>query len=147
MANKNFSLNFDGFLEYADQLDKLGEQYLRKATENALIKSQDYLNQETENAMNNSKFNFNRTGRAKKSLAKIDQMPLEWDGYTAKTFVGVNIAEAPEGFILAVQGTPHQKADRNIYNAMKAKGKYRKQVDQIQMNEFEKVISEAMKNG
>lgn len=145
MSNKNFSLNFDSFLDYARQLDELDEKYLRKATENALTKSQEYLNEKTEQAMQQSKFDFDRTGNAKKSLSEVAQKPLQWDGYTAKVFVGVDISNAPEGLILAITGTPHNKPDKNLYNAMKGKGKYRKEVDKIQMTEFQKVIDEALK--
>ena len=39
MAKAKFGLDFDGFLDYARKLDKLGDTYLKKATDNALNKS------------------------------------------------------------------------------------------------------------
>lgn len=144
MAKKNFALKFDDFLDYAKELDQINEKYLKKAVNNALVKTKDYLNSESLKAMDTSKFDFNRTGESKEALAKIEAMPIEWDGYTAKVFVGVDIAEAPQALILALKGTPHHAADKNLYNAMKGKGKYRKEVDKIQQEEFFKVMQEAL---
>ena len=67
---------------------------------------------------------------------------MEWDGKEAIAKVGADLKVAPELLILAL-GTPHIKADRNLNNAIKVKGKYRKEVSNIQQEEFFKVIKEA----
>jgi len=150
MARQKFSLNFDGFLEYANKVDQLGEGYLKTATENALTKSKDYINSAISQAMDASPYHFNRepgsrsTGRAKKSLEETASMPVEWEGSVAYAYIGTDLKVAPEEIILAM-GTPHIKADINLRNAVKAKGKYGKEASRIQQEEFAKIIEEGMK--
>lgn len=150
MARQKFSLDFQDFLDYAERVDKLGEGYLKKATENALKASKDYINQSIIEAMDSSKYHFNHeegsrsTGRAKKSVEETAQMPVEWEGSVAYAYVGADLKVAPEEIILAM-GDPHLTADTNLKNTIKAKGKYGKEKARIQQEEFEKVIEEAMK--
>lgn len=150
MGKNNFSLNFDGFLDYAKQLDEMGQSYLKQATENALVKSKDYANEQIINAMNSSRFNFSgsgrSTGKAKASVEQVQSKPIEWNGTIAKAYIGADLKVAPETIILAL-GTPHIKGDTNLKNALKVKGKYRKEMSLIQQQEFFKVIEEANKNG
>lgn len=156
MAKNKFSLNFDGFLDYANQLEKLGDQYLKQATENAMTKSKEYANEQIINAMSKSPYQFSQgregssgrkaTGKAKKSVVEVSQKPVEWDGTICTAYVGADLKIAPETLILAL-GTPHIKADTNLKNALKVKGKYRKEMSLIQQQEFLKVIKEASENG
>ena len=153
MGKNKFSLDFDGFLELADQVDRLGEGYLKQATENALRKSTDYINKEVENAMNKSKYSFTAgqggsKGRARASLQKVSQMPIEWEGTKAFAYIGVDLSEATEVIYLMngteLHGNPHVKADTKLKNAIKVKGKVKKKASEIQKEEFTKVIEEAM---
>ena len=154
MGKNKFSLDFDDFLKLADQVDRLGEGYLKQATENALRKSTDYVNQEVENAMNKSKYSFTAgqggsKGRARESLEKVSQMPIKWEGTKAFAYIGVDLSEATEVIFLmngtTLNGTPHIKADIKLKNASKVKGKVKKKASEIQKEEFTKVIEEAMK--
>lgn len=164
MARARLSLDFKGFLDYAEQLDKLGREYLKKAVENSLTKSAEYCNKEVDNALKNSQYAFDKgeqsnrgvggiakptggknrraKGRAVESAKKVASTPLEWEGNTAKIPVGVSWYDAPEVTLLAF-GTPHIKADHNLQNAIKVKGKYRKEASRIQQEEFIKVLKEA----
>lgn len=164
MAKKKFAVDFDGFLELAEQIDNMGEGYLKKATENALIKSKEYANKTIIEAMEKSPYAFNQnqqsnkgvgglakgntgknrraTGKAKKSVNQISEKPVEWVGNEAVAYVGADLEEAPEVLILAL-GTPHIKGDKNLNNALKVKGKYRKEMSKIQQEEFMKVLEEA----
>ena len=151
MAKTNFSLDFDGFLKLAEDVDNLGEGYLKKAVDNAFTASKDYINNAVADAMEQSKYNFNRgqgysLGKAKASLNKISNMPVEWQGTTARAFIGVSMRDALEVQFL-IYGTPHLAADTNLRNAIKVKGKYKKEVSKIQLDEFNKVIEEALNNG
>lgn len=152
MAKNNFSLNFDGFLDLANQIDQMGEGYLKKATDNALSKSKDYANNAIIEAMKNSPYAFEKghkssqsnkpsTGKALKSVEEVDKKPIEWEGTIAKAYIGANLKIAPEAIILAM-GTPHIQADTNLRNALKVKGKYAKEVSKIQQEEFMKVMEE-----
>ena len=164
MSKKNFSLDFENFLEYAERVDKMGEGLLKKATENALNKSKEYANNAILDAMERSPYSFDKgnkskdgvggiakpsggrnrraTGKAKKSVEQTADKPIEWKGNTATAYIGGNLKEAPEILILAL-GTPHIKADKNLNNAIKVKGKHKKEVATIQQQEFIKVIKEA----
>lgn len=154
MGKNKFSLDFDDFLKLADKVDRLGDGYLKKATENALRKSSDYVNQEVENAMNKSKYSFTAgqggsKGRARESLEKVSQMPIKWEGTKAFAYIGVDLSEATEVIFLmngtTLNGNPHIKADTKLKNAIKVKGKVKKKASEIQKEEFTKVIEEAMK--
>lgn len=150
MAKSNFSLNFDGFLDYAKQLGELGGDKLQKAVDNAFTASKDYVNAEVGKAMDASKYNFDgkgySKGKAKRSLSLVEDMPVEWTGTTAKAYIGVHMRDALEvAFIM--YGTPHMKKDKKLYNAIKVKGKIKQKVEEIQKEEFNKVIEEALRNG
>ena len=154
MGKNKFSLDFDDFLKLADQVDRLGEGYLKQATENALRKSTDYVNQEVLNAMNKSKYSFTAgqggsKGRTRASLQKVSQMPIEWEGTKAFSYIGVDLSEATEVIFLmngtTLNGNPHIKADTKLKNAIKVKGKVKKKASEIQKEEFTKVIEEVMK--
>lgn len=148
--NNGFSLNFDGFLDLAREIDNLGEDALKKAVDNALTASKDYVNNEVLKAMDASKYHFDKTnyskGKAKASLVKISNMPVKWTGTTAKAYIGVDLNDALEVAFI-IYGTPHMKKDTKLYNAIKVKGNIKKEVEKIQKEEFNKVIEEALKNG
>ena len=150
MAKKGFSLNFDGFLDLARELDSLGDGYLQKAVDNAFTASKDYVNEEVSKAMDGSRYNFDGTGassgRAKASLQEVAEMPVEWNGTIATANIGVVTKDALEVLFLAY-GTPHIAADTKLLNAIKVKGKVKKEVERIQQEEFNKVIEEALTNG
>lgn len=142
MANK-FSLNFDGFLDLAKKVDALQDGALQKATENALKATDDYVTAEVEKAVASSKYNFARTGKTK---ASIDQdKTVEWQGTKAISKAGFNISHGGLPSVFLMYGTPHIKADTKLKAAAKGTGKHRKVIDQIQAAEFNKVITEAMR--
>lgn len=148
MPKNNFSLNFDGFMDLAREIDSLGEGYLKQAVENAFIKSKEYVNDEIEKAMASSRYNFERgqgysQGRIKASFEEVSKMPIEWDGTVITASIGVKTSDALESIFL-IYGSPNTPKDNKLYNAMKVKGKIKKEVERIQMEEFQKVIQEAM---
>ena len=150
MAKTKFDLNFDGFLELAERIDELGDGYLKEAVENAMQKSKDYANEQILNALDKSPYSFNKgenysRGKTKKSLEEVSKMPLEWDGNVVRGYVGVSYHDAPE-IIFTAYGTPHMKGDNNLKNAIKVKGKYRKEMDKIQQEEFMKVLNKGMED-
>ena len=153
MAKAKFGLEFDGFLELAERIDKMGGDKLKVAVENAMTKSKDYANEMAKDAMNRSFYSFDKgkpnaeghryaTGKAMESLNEVASKPIEWHGNECVAYIGGDLKDAPEVLILAL-GTPKLKADRNLNNAIKVKGKYRKEASRIQQEEFFKVIKEA----
>lgn len=150
MAKNNFSLNFDGCLDLARDISNFGDNYLQKAVDNAFTKSKEYVNNEVSKAMDASRYNFDGTGysqgKAKASLEEVAKMPVEWTGTVAKANVGVRMRDALEVHFI-IHGAPHTPKDTNLYNAIKVKGKVKKEVERIQKEEFNKVIEEALNNG
>lgn len=149
---KGFSLDFGGFLDYAEELDKLGgSDALLNATIKALDESKKYVNNAVKEAMDSSEYNFDGTGyskeEARKSLDEISRIPVMVEGTVVKAYTGVDLAVTPEVIILAVEGAPNRAKDTKLSNAVKVKGKIRKEVDKIQEQIFNEAIKEALNNG
>lgn len=146
MAKKGFSLDFDGFLDLAREIDNMGEGLLHEAVDRAFTASKDFVNDEIEKAMDASKYHFDGTGyskgKTKASLHKIEEMPVEWNGTVATARIGVDLKEAPE-VLFIMNGTPHLAKDTKLHNAVKVKGAIKKEVERIQAEEFSKVLAEA----
>lgn len=146
--NKGFSLDFGEFLTMAEEIDKqYGEQALLNATIKALDASRKHANNMCGKALKESQYNFKKgegysQGNARESLIEISEMPIEVEGTTVKAYAGFDIKKAPEALILAY-GTPHLAKDTKLYNAIKVKGRVKKDIEQIQEN----VFKEALKNG
>ena len=147
MAKNKYGLNFDGFLDYAEQLDELGREYLTKAVVNAMTATKDFANDNIAKAMDESKYNFKGSGhshrRSKESLEDVARMAVEVNGDVVTAYVGADLSNAPESLILAL-GSPNIQPDTRLRNAIKCKGKIGKQIQEIQQMEFMKVIEEAM---
>lgn len=151
MAKNKFMLDFDGFLDYAEDLSNMGNDLLLKATKNALEASAEQANIEIGRAMQQSTYNFEAgqgysQGDARQSLIKVSQMPMEVNGTVVTAYAGVDLSEAPEAIILAKEGTPHRAADKQLANALFIKGKVKTKIEAIQMNEFNKVLREGLNN-
>lgn len=143
--SKKFSLDFDGFLDLAERISEAGgDEALKKATENALRASDEYITPEIEKAMRSSPYNFERTGKTAGTLDK--DYSVEWTGTVAKAKIGFKISEGGLPSLFLAYGTPHIKPDVKLKNAMKGEGKYKKEIAKIQQAEFNKIISEVLKN-
>lgn len=145
MAKNKFDLDFDDFEQLAYDVASLGDEPLKRATEEAMRRGKDEANKRIKQAMESSTYAF--TGdkysrkRAIESLNKVAKMPVEWEGTTCIAYVGVDLKEAPEALILAL-GTPTLYKDNKLNNAIKVKGKNRKAVDSEQISAFNKVLKE-----
>lgn len=141
--NKGFSLDFDGFLDLAEDIDEKwsgSENALIPVVKWALDETKNYVNVEIGKALKDSKYNFTAgvgysQGKARESLIEVSQMPLEVVGNVVTAYAGFDLSKAPEVLILAY-GTPHLAKDKKLYNAIKVKGKVKKQVEQIQKHIF-----------
>lgn len=148
---RGFSLNFDGFLDLAEDISNLSNEVLAKAAVSAVEESRKSVNIAIGKAMRESKYNFEAgqgysQGTARESLIEISQKPTEVNGTVIEAVAGVDLSKAPEVIILA-SGTPHLAKDTKLYNAIKVKGKVRKQIDEIQKNIFNAALEEALSNG
>lgn len=148
MAKAKYSLDFKGFLDAAYDIDQLGgEAALKKATENALVKSGEFARLQMAKAMHGSKdYHFTAgqhysQGGAKKALREASKVGLTWTGSVAEMPVGFDL-EVDADILFAIYGTPHKAPDKNLYRAVKIKGKYKTKVEEIQEQEFSEVLKE-----
>lgn len=146
MSKTQVKMQFAGLTKLAMQIEDLGNEALRKATESALNKSKEYVVAQINQAMDNSPYNFKGTGRshgrARKSLEQVAKMENVVYGNIVECYVGVSWYDAPEATLLAF-GTPHIPADFRLHNALKVKGPIEKEVKRIQKEEFQRIIKEA----
>lgn len=139
--NKGFSLDFKGFLDLAEEIDELGRgDTLLEVVKSTIRYTKDLVNEECEQALNNSKYSFDEgenysQGKARASLEKVKKMPVEVNGTEVTGYAGFDMAEAEEALILAY-GTPHLAKDKALYNAIKVKGRVKKDVEKLQAEIF-----------
>lgn len=139
--NTGFSLDFKGFLDLAEEIDELGKgDMLLEVAKTAIQETKDFVNKECEQALDNSKYSFDKgegysQGKARASLEKVKRMPVEVNGTEVTGYAGFDLAEAEEALILAY-GTPHLAKDKALYNAIKVKGKVKKDVEKLQADIF-----------
>lgn len=148
---RGFSLNFDGFLDLAEDISNLSNDVLAQAAVTAVEESRKSVNIAIGKAMRESKYNFEAgqgysQGTARESLIEISQKPTEVNGTVIEAVAGVDLSKAPEVIILA-SGTPHLAKDTKLYNAIKVKGKVRKEIDALQERIFNAALEEALNNG
>lgn len=154
MAKSKFSIENEGLKQLAKQLEELaGQNGLDRAVENSLTRTREYVTSEVEKAISSSKFNFNRTGKTKKTLIKNSK--VEWNGSTASIKTGFKL-RGEDGVnltsIYLMYGTNPKngkgiKPDSNLKNAAKGQGIHRDKINKIQQEEFSKVIQEIMESG
>lgn len=146
--NKGFSLDFNGFLDLAEDISNISNETLLEATAKALDESRKLVNIEIGKAMKASKYSFKKgekysQGHARKSLIEVAETPIEVSGTEATAFAGFNLENAPEVLALAY-GTPHLAKDTKLYNAIKVKGRVKKQVNELQERIFNEALKEAL---
>lgn len=151
MARQGISVDFAGIFDLQETFKNLGDEVYKQAVLNALGASKDYVNEEILKAMNASPYHFDAgtgysKGDAKKSLTEIEKRDVEIRGDQAIAYAGVSYHDAPELWYIAV-GAPHTPKDENIHNAVRVKGKVLQRVQEIQRDEFNKVIEEALNRG
>ena len=147
---KGFSLDFKGFLDYAEEIDKLGKgDMLLAVVEDTIRYTKDFVNDECEKALNNSKYSFDEgekysQGKARASLEKVKNMPVEVSGTEVTGYAGFDLEDAPEVLPLAY-GTPHLAKDKALYNAIKVKGSVKKKVEKLQSDIFKSALDMLIK--
>ena len=148
--NKGFSLDFKGFLDFAEEIDNLGKDgILLAVVEDTIRYTKDFINSECEQALNNSKYSFDEgekysQGKARASLEKVKKMPVEVNGTEVTGYAGFDLADAPEVLPLAY-GTPHLAKDKALYNAIKVKGSVKKKVEKLQSDIFKSAFDMLIK--
>ena len=142
--NKGFGIDFNGFLDLAEEIDTKwsgSENFLIPVVVEALDATREYVNREIERAMANSKYNFDEgqgysQGDIKRSLEKVKQMPVEVNGTEVTAYAGIDMADQAEEILYLIYGAPTTPKDNKLYNAIKVKGKVKKEVERIQREIF-----------
>lgn len=136
MAKNKIGLNFKGFEEYAERLDKLGGD-IKKATEKALQATHDHITPNLEKDIKR----HHLTGATEKSLAR--DAKVQWTGSTAEIKVGFKIHDGGLPSIFLMYGTPRMKKDQKLYNDIFG-GKTKREVAEIQKKIFMEEIKKIM---
>jgi hypothetical protein len=110
---KKMRLEFTGFEEYAERLDKLGGD-LKKTTEKALNETHKLLTPKVEEAFRKHDVKYSHD--TMKSLKKDAR--VEWDGSVAAIGVGFKISEGGFTSIFIMYGTPRMQPDKKVYNSI-----------------------------
>lgn len=110
---KKLRLEFAGFEEMAERLDKLGGD-LKKTTEKALIETHKLLTPKVEEAFRKHDVKYSHD--TMKSLKKDPK--VEWNGSTAEIGVGFKISEGGFPSIFIMYGTPRMQPDKKVYNSI-----------------------------
>lgn len=128
MANKKLTINFSGFKEMAEELDRIGGD-LKKTTEKAINESAEYITPQLQAAIHPHYF----TGQTEGSL--VNNSPVEWEGSKASRQVGFDIGHGGIASIFLMYGTPRMAPDKKLYNALYGSAT-RKKISQIQEKIF-----------
>lgn len=137
MAKNKISLDFPGLEEYAEKLDRLGGDYLKKAVEKSLEKTKDLINEQLHEQMKK----HHRTGNTERSI--MDQARVEWSGTMLSIDVGFDISHGGLPSIFLMYGTPKMPKDQRLYNAVYGAATKRK-VKQLQEDIFNEAIKDVM---
>lgn len=132
MSKNKLSIDFKGFAEYAERLEKLGGD-LKEAADKALKESKDLVDEQLHEQMKK----HHRTGRTEKSIR--DDAEVEWSGNVGSVDVGFDIAHGGLPSIFLMYGTPRMSKDQKLYNAVYGTATKRK-VKELQ----EKIFAEAI---
>lgn len=130
---KKMRLEFTGFEEMAERLDKLGGD-LKKTTEKALIETHKLLTPKVEEAFKRHDVKYSHD--TMKSLKKDAR--VEWDGSVAAIGVGFKISEGGFPSIFIMYGTPRMQPDKKVYNSIYGN---KKKVKELQERIFAEEIA------
>lgn len=140
MARNRIGLQFTGWENYMDKLDKLGgTKLMKKGVDKALIESKKHVNPVIEKSMSKlpagGKYS---TGDTKKSIDK--EYKVDWSGMTGEIKVGFDFKKSGFTSIYLMYGTPRMKPVSGLKNAIYG-AKTKKEIAEIQ----EKVLSDVIK--
>lgn len=143
MARARIGLQFDGWTEYIDKLDKIaGTHGMKKGVEAGLIASKKHVTPKIEQAMSHlpagGKYS---TGRTKKSID--DSNDITWSAMTGEIKVGFDFDKSGVTSIFLMYGTPRMRPVKGLKDAIYGR-KTQKELAEIQEKEVMKVIRDIM---
>lgn len=132
---KKMRLEFSGFEEMAERLDKLGGN-LKKTTERALDATHEYITPNVTAAF--EKHDIKYSHETMKSIKKDSE--VEWNGSVASVGVGFKIADGGLPSIFLMYGTPKIQPDKKLHDSVYG-NKTKKEVKAIQEKIFAEEIA------
>jgi hypothetical protein len=145
MANKA-SLDLSKFEDWADEISReYGDDKLLEVATEVIEESRKFVNGEIGKALKKSKFSFDKgdrgsQGKTRESLIDVSKMPVEVVGKRVTAYAGVDLKEAPEALILAIDGSPKQGKDTQLSNAVRVKGSTKKRLEEMQSEIFSSAL-------
>lgn len=143
MPRNKIKLQFGGFEEYAERLDRLGGD-IASTAEKALKQSGDHVSNKLNSAVQNSKFPAKgkyASGDTKKSI--IENAAVTWEGTTASINVGFDFKISGLDTIFLMYGTPRMKPMSGLKNAIYGTAT-KKEIQKIQEEVFSEEIKKRM---
>lgn len=143
-VHRKIGLEVDGLDQLIERLNEFGAD-VEQTVETALIQSKKRVTKEIESAMEESRYNYGRTGKTRRSLDK--ESNVEWEGGVASIGVGFDIGNGglPSIFLMYgthFHGTPRIEPDRKLYRALFSK-EIREEVTKIQSDVIAGAIAKA----
>ena len=132
---KKMRLEFSGFEEMAERLDKLGGD-LKKTTEKALEATHEHITPKVKEAFRKHDIKYSHD--TMKSLKKDSE--VEWNGSVASVGVGFKISSGGLPSIFLMYGTPKIQPDKKLYDSVYG-NKTKKEVKALQEKIFAEEIA------
>lgn len=144
MARNRIGIQFSGFQEMAEKLDRL-QGDLKKITEEALIEGKEVATKNLLVATNKENYpahgKYSKDDRTRKSIDTTKA--VSWVGTTAEIKVGFDFSKSGLTSIFLMYGTPRMNKVQAIYDAIYG-NKTRSEIRKIQKQVFENAIKKKM---
>lgn len=145
MARNRIGLNFEGWEDMMENLDRLGgTREMKRAVTNALVASKEYVTPLIETAVSNSnlpargEYSF---GGTRESIDRSND--VEWSAMTGSINIGFDFEESGLKSIYLMYGTPKMNPARGLKNAIYGT-RTKREIAEIQSEEINRVINEIM---
>lgn len=143
MARNKIGLQFNGWTETMEKLDKLGgTSAMKRGVEAGLKSSKQYVNPQITQAMSklpaDGKYS---TGGTKQSIDK--DMSIDWHGMTGEIKVGFDFSKSGLKSIFLMYGTPRMSPVAGLQDAIYGT-KTQRQIKKLQAEAVNKVIKRVM---
>lgn len=143
MAKNKIGLQFKGFEEMIEKLDKLGGD-ITATTEKALLDSKELVTSQLLAATTKANYPAHGKYSTGKTRESIDtEKKVTWNGAVASVDVGFDMSISGMTSIYLIYGTPKIPKVQAIYNAIYGSAT-KKKVAEIQQQIFEKEVKKQM---
>lgn len=145
MARNKIGIQFAGFDELMEKLDKLGDSdAMKRGVEAGLKASKQYVNEQITASVQKSNLPAHGKYSHGETVHSIDKnFKVDWEGLMASTKVGFDFSKSGMISIYLMYGTPKMKPVPGLYDAIYGK-KTQSQIKKLQKEAINKVIQRMM---